>query len=240
MKFYHDLLLAGMPVAIILVFVCSKLFKKLAVENVIEWIRIILILGGILSIISFFYYLIVDNESTSITRLHGPYVFTYLFMLLSGTLLPFILLREKTGKTIWVLFVVGVLVNSGRIMETIIIMITSFHRDYVHDLPTGGIETAFNGLILGAVMIALEFMIQNHRLKLTVHESETRLNYKLFFIIASSLMIYCISEWLMSIYGLDPPYVFYGMIMQRIVLTFLALLVICFFTSTIKKTSLLN
>jgi hypothetical protein len=162
MKIYQDLFITGMPIAILVVFVCSNIFKKLNTKQAIKWIRIILILGGVLSIMSFLYYTILDNENTFPDRLSGPYAFTYLFMLVSGTLMPFILLYKKAGRNIWILFVVSMMMNIGRIMESVIISISSLHGDFGTFCAPIGIKTVLSGLFLGAAIIFLQFIFQKN------------------------------------------------------------------------------
>jgi hypothetical protein len=151
-----------MPIAILVVLICSKIFRTLNIKQAIEWIRIILILAGILSIINLLYYAIVEKDNTFPDRLSGPYAFSYLFMMLSGTLVPLILLYKKAGRNIWILFIVSLMLNVGNIIESVIILISSFHRDHGMFYRPIRFGTISSGLLLGAAIIFLQFCIQKY------------------------------------------------------------------------------
>ncbi len=75
------------------------------------------------------------DEYAFVNRATGPYAVSYWIMLLSALLLPFTLLIKKLASKYWYVLLVLFAMKSGIFLERFIIIITSFHRDY---LPING------------------------------------------------------------------------------------------------------
>jgi len=110
-------------------------FETKKVLNLIRWIIIFY------TIITWTFYLIgmamAENpkEYAFINRATGPYAWAYWMMFLSALVLPFTLLIKKLASKFWYVLLVAFAMKIGMYFERFIIIVTSFHRDY---LPGNG------------------------------------------------------------------------------------------------------
>jgi len=71
------------------------------------------------------------DEYAFINRATGPYAISYWIMFLCALILPFTLLIKKLASKYWYVLLVAFAMKSGTFLERFIIIITSFHRDYL-------------------------------------------------------------------------------------------------------------
>jgi hypothetical protein len=132
-------------IPIILTLILIELFLKNRFEtkkvlNLIRWIIIIY------TIITWTFYLIGmalnPDKYAFINRATGPYAWAYWIMLLSSLILPFTLLAKELAAKFWYVLLVAFAMKIGMYFERFVIIVTSFHRDY---LPGNGNAELENG-----------------------------------------------------------------------------------------------
>ncbi len=132
-------------IPIILTLILVELFFKNRFEtrktlNLIRWLIIIY------TIVTFTFYLIGmamnPDEYAFINRATGPYAWAYWIMFLSALILPLTLLIKKLASKFWYVILVVFGMKSGMYFERFVIIMTSFHRDY---LPGNGNAELENG-----------------------------------------------------------------------------------------------
>jgi len=140
-----DLNLIFCLIPIILTLILVELFFKNRFEtrktlNLIRWVIIIY------TIVTFTIYLIgmvVDpDEYAFLNRATGPYAWAYWIMFCSALILPLTLLIKKIASKFWYVLLVAFGMKSGMYFERFVIIVTSFHRDY---LPRNGNTKLENG-----------------------------------------------------------------------------------------------
>lgn len=228
MEQYEELVMHGMPITILVILAGRMIAQKMNFDHSIQWIRIILLIQAITTLITLFYLAVSGKEPLQFTgKFHSPYYFVYMFMVITNTLLPLILIRRQYGKTIWILFVIGLLMNFARIIESLVIILTSYHRDVVSFIPLKEIETITKGLLLGIVMIVLEYIIYRND-KTSDRTAKTSQYFKFILIAVLCVLINQTGSWLISVYGLDPPYghFYTGTLLQYVSLTTFGLLIL--------------
>ena len=117
-------------------------FETKKVLNLIRWTIISY------TIITWTFYLIrmatTDNldEYAFLNRATGPYAWAYWIMFLSALILPLTLFFKKLASNFWYVLLVVFGMKSGMYFERFVIIVTSFHRDY---LPGNGNAELENG-----------------------------------------------------------------------------------------------
>ncbi len=117
----------------------------------------------IYTIVTFIFYFIEiamhPEEYAFINRATGPYAFAYWIMLLSASILPLTLFNKKLASKFWYVLLVAFAMKSGMYFERFVIIVTSFHRDYLPgNSNTELIDVFFFGigmLFLQGVLIAI-------------------------------------------------------------------------------------
>ncbi|WBU90321.1 hypothetical protein [Cellulophaga omnivescoria] len=103
-------------------------FETKRILNLICWIIITY------TIITFIFYVIGmtinPDEHAFINRANGPYWWAYWVMLLSALILPLTLFIKKLASKFWYVLLVAFGMKSGMYFERLVIITTSFHRDY--------------------------------------------------------------------------------------------------------------
>lgn len=121
-------------IPIILTLVIVELFFKNRFETrkvliLIRWIIIIY------TIITFTFYLIGmaknPDEHAFINRATGPYAWAYWIMFLGALILPLTLFFKKLASKFWYVLLVAFGMKIGVYFERFVIVVTSFHRDYL-------------------------------------------------------------------------------------------------------------
>ncbi|SNQ44959.1 membrane hypothetical protein [Cellulophaga lytica] len=75
------------------------------------------------------------DEYAFINRATGPYAWAYWIMFLGALILPLTLFIKKLASKFWYVALVAFGMKSGMYFERFVIIVTSFHRDY---LPNNG------------------------------------------------------------------------------------------------------
>ena len=131
-------------------------FETKKTLNLIRWVIIIY------TVITWSYYIIgmattvKPNEYAFINRATGPYAWAYWLMFLSALCLPFTLLIKKLASNYWYVILVAFGMKIGMYFERFVIIITSFHRDY---LPNHGNIELIDVFAFGIGMLFLQGII---------------------------------------------------------------------------------
>jgi Ni/Fe-hydrogenase subunit HybB-like protein len=114
-------------------------------------------------------------------RMLGPYAPVYWTLMFCNVLAPQILWWRRARRTVWLLFVVSLVINIGMWMERFLIVVSSLHRDFLPSAwgmfyPTGWDWTHFIGSIGFFVFLFLLFVrflpaISISEMRLLVRES---------------------------------------------------------------------
>lgn len=139
---------------IIVELIFKNRFETKKVLNLIRWIIIFY------TIITWTFYLIgmalnID-EYAFINRATGSYKIAYWVMFLSALILPFTLLIKKLASKFWYVLLVAFVMKSGFYLERYVIIITSFHRDYLSENRSSEFT---DSLTLGAGILFLQGVI---------------------------------------------------------------------------------
>lgn len=131
-------------------------FETKKVLNLIRWTIISY------TIITWTLYLIglttTDNpdEYSFLNRATGPYAWAYWIMFLSALILPLTLFFKKLASKFWYVILVVFGMKSGMYFERFVIIVTSFHRDY---LPRNENAELIDLFAFGIGMIFLQGLI---------------------------------------------------------------------------------
>lgn len=93
--------------------------------QVLRWVGILAILNGL------FIFIAYPENSAFLNRATGPYAWAYWMMFLGLTVLPQLYWIGVLQKAPWRwMIALGLLCTSGGFFEEIVIIVTSFHRDF--------------------------------------------------------------------------------------------------------------
>jgi hypothetical protein len=112
---------------IFLILSIISIFKKNLIEY--EYLKIFAFILIFIGVFDFALYII--NENFNYERMTGKYGIFYISMLVFHCFFPLILLIPKIQKKIVSFLIVLFLMQMGRFFELIVILTTSFHRDYL-------------------------------------------------------------------------------------------------------------
>lgn len=134
-------------------------FETKKVLNLISWTIILY------TIITWTFYLIgmvtTENpeEYAFFNRATGLYAWAYWIMFLSALILPLTLLIKKLRKKFWYVLLVAFLMKSGFYFERYVIIVTSFHRDYLTENGnteiTNSVTSGIGIIFLQGILIAI-------------------------------------------------------------------------------------
>ncbi|MFP9112433.1 hypothetical protein ACLI1A_00720 [Flavobacterium sp. RHBU_3] len=110
---------------------CSYIFDKEVYATSKEFIRKLILLSGVIGIAFAIAGMFSEDSVYFINRATGPYALVYWLSIFFSCILPFTVLLKKLRKSGKAIFVVAVLMNTGRIMERFVIIVSSLHRDYL-------------------------------------------------------------------------------------------------------------
>ena len=137
--------------------------------TIIKWIMIVYSTGRLIELLLLYSWGGLENYSTMINRSSGPYWWLYLFLLMTHSVLPLILLFKKAERNIYIVFFVALIMNIGWLFESFVIHVTSLSAEYVDKnnnsyLPFNS-ETEFllRGLYLGILSIFAGVLIKKYR-----------------------------------------------------------------------------
>lgn len=151
-------LIQGIFISVFLVVLVKILFKgKIEVYISAQIIRWIIIAYAFVAILSTLSLMIFEHseEYAFLKRASGPYWWAYLLMLVSNSVVPLILINNKLGEKLLVLFIIALLMNLGWLFESFVIHVTSMHRDYITEsynsyLPNAReVRILLNGFFIG-------------------------------------------------------------------------------------------
>lgn len=134
--------------------------------NVVRWV---IVTYAVLSVFQTFGIIFRPTEHSFMTRATGPYGFAYWIMLACEVLLPFTLLIEKLGRNSFYIMLIAILLRIGKFFEIWVILVTSFHLDYVpgHALQwfiyplSEVLLLILQGLILAVILLAFLQVFDN-------------------------------------------------------------------------------
>jgi hypothetical protein len=143
-----NLIFCLIPIILTLMFVeltFKNRFETKKVLNLTRWTIIIY------TIVTFTLYLIGiamnPDGYAFIDRATGPYAWAYWMMLLSALILPFTLLIKKLASKFWYVIFVAFGMKIGMYFERFVIIVTSFHRDYLLNNGNSELEDKNSELI---------------------------------------------------------------------------------------------
>ena len=148
LKLINLLLINSLFTSLLIIIIVRLLFRSsidtIYAVKIIKWIIITYCgLATIGLLINFIFPY--DNESLNfINRATGPYYWAYLSMLISNSILPFLLFFKKLGKNIYFILLISFLINIGFWFERFVIIVTSLHQDF---LPPTSNNTGFSQYI---------------------------------------------------------------------------------------------
>lgn len=159
-----NLIFCLIPIILTLMFVelvFKNRFETKKVLNLTRWTIIIY------TIVTFTLYLIgiaINPDGYAfIDRATGPYAWAYWMMLLSALILPFTLLIKQLASKFWYVIFVAFGMKIGMYFERFVIIVTSFHRDYLLNNGNSELENKNSELIdsfsFGIGMIFLQGLI---------------------------------------------------------------------------------
>jgi len=167
--------------AIILTLILVEFFFKNRFEtrktlNLICWVIIIY------TIVSFSFYLIGmimnPDEYAFIHRATGPYAWAYWMMFLGTLILPLTLLIKRLASKFWYVLLVAIGMKIGVYFERFVIIVTSYHRDYLVENENGDFINTFSfgigliylqGMIIAILALGIFEIIKR---KKTIHNSK--------------------------------------------------------------------
>jgi hypothetical protein len=112
---------------IFLILSIISIFKKNLIEY--KYLKIFAFILIFIGVFDFALYII--NENFNYERMTGKYGIFYILMLVFHCFFPLILLIPKIQIKIVSFLIVLFLMQMGRFFELIVILTTSFHRDYL-------------------------------------------------------------------------------------------------------------
>lgn len=174
-----DYLIRGIFISVLVVWIAT-LFKRIDVhysKSILKWIMI-----GYACLLMGYYALLFAESWYDGVAFSGfgleeeasvQYWLFFWFMMLANTLFPFILLVKKIGGKIIFLLLMAVSMNFGWLFEWFVVVVTTFHRDYVPGgwnfkvslFPYNARTYLVSGLILGIVVVLIGNVISSYKRK---------------------------------------------------------------------------
>lgn len=138
--------------------IVERFFKnRFETRKALRLICWIIIIYTIVTFIFYFIGMAINPEEYAfINRATGPYAWAYWLMLLSALILPLTLRIKKLASKFWYVLLVAFVMKSGMYFERFVLMVTSFHRDY---LPNNGNTESINLFAFGIGMTFLQGVI---------------------------------------------------------------------------------
>ena len=160
-------------------------FETTKALNLVRWIIIVYTVFYIISIVVGTNFFVEMNDF--LDRATGPYKFTYWFILISSTILPFTLLIKKLSTSKLFLLTIAFLMKVGLYFEQYVIIVTSIHRDYMSSNATSNWKelVAFSfamimlqGFILAILMLFYFEVFKKWKMnkRFTLVEDQTEIN----------------------------------------------------------------
>lgn len=159
------------PLLVTLILVGLIFKNRFQTKRVLNLIRWFIISYSAMNLIYFLIGMIMIPEKFAFfNRATGPYWWAYWFMLLSSSVLPFTLLYKRLAlKPLYLLFV-AFFMKIGMYFERFVIIVTSFHRDYLppynddyatsFDFPMALMILTLQGFILAILLLGIFELIE--------------------------------------------------------------------------------
>ncbi len=119
------------PILLTLILLHQLSKGRLETRKMVSILRWIMIAYTIASIILMLCRLVFQPEEyTFLQRATGPYAWSY-WLLFASFLFPFSLCNKRLASKFWYVLLVAVLMKIGSYIEQFVLLMTSFHRDYL-------------------------------------------------------------------------------------------------------------
>jgi len=160
--YISDFIIIGATVALILFKIHHLFWPEFSLENPTKIIAFTFLIIAIFSCGLVILDLVgITNKNSyfilSISRATGPYWWLYLFIILSNTILPYIVLIKQFSTSFKTVVLIGLMMNGARIMEWIVLQSINVH------IGDGGfyyapiVQAFIKGLVVfAAVLIILQ------------------------------------------------------------------------------------
>lgn len=118
------------------------------------------------------------DEYAFIHRATGPYAWAYWMMFLGTLILPLTLLIKRLASKFWYVLLVAIGMKIGVYFERFVIIVTSYHRDYLVENENGDFINTFSfgigliylqGMIIAILALGIFEIIKR---KKTIHNSK--------------------------------------------------------------------
>ena len=132
-KFLNEYITIPLFYFFLIVYFSKKLFKIEIINDVIiTWVRYFIIGFSVFKLLNYIIgFLIIPEEFAFSNRATGPYWWAYWLMLIGSLCFPLLLFIKRFKLSIGAITVVLFMINIGRFFERFVIIVTSFHRDYL-------------------------------------------------------------------------------------------------------------
>jgi hypothetical protein len=169
--FIGNFLVKGIFIGVLIVGLSRKLFKtKFDTQHAVHIIKWVMLTYSVLVVIFFLLLFLVpanSGEFISLTvQATGHYSWAFWLMIL-GSILPLMLFFKKSAYNIYLLFTLGIFMNIGWLLESMVIHTTIIERDYPREISGFKAILPFDreliillkGLIFGIVALLIGNLI---------------------------------------------------------------------------------
>ncbi len=120
------------PIILTLIF-AELLFKnRFETKKALHLIRWTIIIYTVITILAYLIGMtLYPDKYAFIDRATGPYAWAYWIMFISALILPFTLLINKLASRFGYVLLIAFAMKIGMYFEYLVIMVTSFHKDYL-------------------------------------------------------------------------------------------------------------
>lgn len=149
--------------------ICSYAFGKEAYAVSKEFVRKLILFSGVIGIAFAITGMFSEDSIYFVNRATGPYAAVYWLSIFFSCALPFTVLIKKLRNSGKAIFIVAFLMNTGRIMERFVIIVTTIHRDYLPSSwtmyqPFAPVVTSLiRGILAGLVITGISIAILKFR-----------------------------------------------------------------------------
>ncbi|MDG1517144.1 MAG: hypothetical protein P8Q42_03890 [Flavobacteriales bacterium] len=127
----------GLPGIVITLFVAKQIAgKKIKTSLILNWVRWIIIGYTSIKLVEFSLQLLFSDNSEEVKflkRATGPYFVFDCMQIIFSMLLPFTLIVKSLSRKYIYIFLISLLMKLGFNFERFVIIVTSYHRDYIAD-----------------------------------------------------------------------------------------------------------
>lgn len=167
--------------AVVIIGILSRFKKSSNLSSPIVLLQKLVLVYAILNSISLLISVGINPKESEyyqfFIRATGPYFIVFILNLIFQTVFPFLLFIKRLKGKFWITFFIALLSNSGWWFESLVIHITSIHRDYLtissfnffNLLPyPREIELILIGVFYGSIL----FFIYNRKTNSDIKEHE--------------------------------------------------------------------